>query len=134
MEKIAENQHAGDVANTGIGLGMGIGVAGQVGNLFNGLGQNLKVGMTGSDRGAEKENSVVCKKCGSINPAGMKFCGECGTEMVSNITCPFCGASVVAGMKFCGECGKQIVPLKCPSCGFDSKPGMKFCGNCGYKF
>jgi class 3 adenylate cyclase/tetratricopeptide (TPR) repeat protein len=45
----------------------------------------------------------MCPSCGAANPAGHKFCGECGARLVA--TCPTCGTTLVAGVKFCGECG-----------------------------
>jgi class 3 adenylate cyclase/tetratricopeptide (TPR) repeat protein len=46
---------------------------------------------------------VTCPACRRENPAGMKFCGECGTRLASG--CPACGFQNLPGMKFCGECG-----------------------------
>ncbi|MGH7967057.1 MAG: AAA family ATPase, partial [Candidatus Binatia bacterium] len=44
--------------------------------------------------------------------------------------CPSCHFENPAGMKFCTECG---VPLKnrCTNCGFENPPQAKFCGECG---
>jgi class 3 adenylate cyclase/predicted ATPase len=47
-----------------------------------------------------------CSNCKSENPAGKKFCGECGTAL-ANI-CPKCGADNPAGKRFCGECGAAL--------------------------
>ena len=47
-----------------------------------------------------------CSDCGFANPAGMKFCGECGTPMKSS--CGSCGFENPPGFKFCGECGATI--------------------------
>src|SRR5690348_9928202 len=47
-----------------------------------------------------------CTNCGTVNPAGFKFCGECGHQLAA--TCPNCGAAVAPGMKFCGECGHPL--------------------------
>ena len=46
------------------------------------------------------------------------------------MTCPACGRENPAGMKFCGECGIRLAS-GCPNCGFQNPPGMKFCGECG---
>src|SRR5712691_7663792 len=47
--------------------------------------------------------------------------------------CPSCAFENPAGMKFCNECG---APLKsrCPQCGFENPPHAKFCGECGMSF
>ncbi|PWU18133.1 MAG: hypothetical protein C5B48_15120 [Candidatus Rokuibacteriota bacterium] len=46
------------------------------------------------------------------------------------MTCPSCGAENPAGKRFCGDCGAALV-LVCPSCGSPSPPGKRFCGDCG---
>src|SRR5712692_2549262 len=47
--------------------------------------------------------------------------------------CPSCAFENPAGMKFCNECG---APLKsrCPQCGLENPPHAKFCGECGTSF
>ncbi|HEX2626006.1 MAG TPA: adenylate/guanylate cyclase domain-containing protein, partial [Candidatus Limnocylindrales bacterium] len=47
-----------------------------------------------------------CPTCGTANPAGTKFCGECGTRLAA--VCPTCGTPNLAGTKFCGECGTPM--------------------------
>ena len=44
-----------------------------------------------------------CSSCGTENPAGTKFCKECGTRLGQ--TCPACGRALLPDDKFCGECG-----------------------------
>ena len=46
----------------------------------------------------------TCASCGTGNPEGMKFCGECGAPFAR--VCPACG--VPGSMKFCGECGTPM--------------------------
>src|ERR1051326_8197536 len=46
------------------------------------------------------------------------------------MTCPSCGSDNPAGQKFCGECGTPLAPV-CPACGTQNPPGQKFCGECG---
>jgi class 3 adenylate cyclase/predicted ATPase len=50
--------------------------------------------------------SLRCSKCGSENPSGRKFCGECGDPFA--VKCPECGAENTAPFKFCGECGTTL--------------------------
>jgi class 3 adenylate cyclase/tetratricopeptide (TPR) repeat protein len=50
---------------------------------------------------------MTCTACGTVNPAGRKFCGECGGRLA--VACAACGAPLEAGQKFCGECGNPIV-------------------------
>ncbi len=49
---------------------------------------------------------LVCGSCFVQNPAGQKFCGECGSSLA--LTCPACGAPVTVGQKLCGDCGAKI--------------------------
>ncbi|HYK63602.1 MAG TPA: adenylate/guanylate cyclase domain-containing protein, partial [Patescibacteria group bacterium] len=44
-----------------------------------------------------------CASCGTENPAGMKFCGNCGSALRAR--CPRCGRENPPEFKFCGECG-----------------------------
>src|SRR6202030_1372872 len=50
--------------------------------------------------------SMRCSKCGSENPSGRKFCGECGDPFA--VKCPKCGAENTAPFKFCGECDATL--------------------------
>src|SRR5215469_16278202 len=47
-----------------------------------------------------------CSKCGSDNPAGKRFCGDCGAPLDSR--CPNCSSENPPGKKFCGECGSPL--------------------------
>src|SRR5437660_690899 len=49
---------------------------------------------------------AACASCGAENPAGKKFCSECGTALA--IACPSCGAALTGTEKFCGECGSPL--------------------------
>ncbi|MGY2487947.1 adenylate/guanylate cyclase domain-containing protein [Cupriavidus sp. CP313] len=51
-----------------------------------------------------------CARCGFENPAGAKFCEECGAKQVR--VCPACGQEAAASAKFCSECG---TPLGAPA-------------------
>jgi class 3 adenylate cyclase/tetratricopeptide (TPR) repeat protein len=44
--------------------------------------------------------------------------------------CPSCGFEHPAGMNFCGRCGTKLSP-RCPHCDFENPPGFAFCGKCG---
>lgn len=48
----------------------------------------------------------ACPHCGTGNPPGQKFCGECGAKLVKK--CPACGKKANPSQKFCGECGSQL--------------------------
>lgn len=47
-----------------------------------------------------------CSKCGTENPTGKKFCGDCGAALAH--LCPKCGADNPPGKRFCGECGAAL--------------------------
>ena len=49
---------------------------------------------------------ISCHNCRCENPAGKKFCGDCGVELENR--CPHCGAENPANKKFCGECGASL--------------------------
>src|SRR6266852_1647168 len=49
---------------------------------------------------------AACASCGAENPAGKKFCSECGSALA--IACPSCGAALTGTEKFCGECGSPL--------------------------
>jgi class 3 adenylate cyclase len=49
---------------------------------------------------------AACSSCGADQPAGAKFCNECGSPLATG--CPVCGASIVPGAKFCNECGADL--------------------------
>jgi len=49
---------------------------------------------------------VRCSSCGSDNPAGKKFCAECGTAL--NIHCPKCASENRVNSQFCGDCGAAL--------------------------
>lgn len=51
---------------------------------------------------------MKCPRCQHENPAGLKFCGECGARLA--FVCSACGASNAPTQKFCGECGAALTP------------------------
>ena len=59
LEKMTGNPSSGGLTNAGIGLGIGLSVAGQVGNIFTGVGQNINANQPGQTR--------TCSKCGAKN-------------------------------------------------------------------
>ncbi|MCW3678752.1 adenylate/guanylate cyclase domain-containing protein [Burkholderia cenocepacia] len=47
-----------------------------------------------------------CANCGSMNPAGVRFCAGCGVMLLR--TCPRCGHDERPAAKFCSECGAAL--------------------------
>ena len=50
---------------------------------------------------------MECSECQASNPAGNRFCGDCGAALSS--PCPACGTSCPADKRFCGECGTALL-------------------------
>ncbi len=48
---------------------------------------------------------MKCSSCGAEVPAGVKFCGACGSAVQSTGFCINCGAQLPPGAAFCGGCG-----------------------------
>jgi membrane protease subunit (stomatin/prohibitin family) len=115
MRDAAQNQGGGNLAGLGIGLGAGRGI----GELF---AENFNT--------KNKEEQVVCEKCGAKMKANAKFCPECGAR--KGAVCPKCGAALSKNAKFCPECGTSLKKT-CKKCGADLKSTSKFCPECGAK-
>jgi class 3 adenylate cyclase/tetratricopeptide (TPR) repeat protein/ribosomal protein L40E len=49
---------------------------------------------------------MICGTCGAENPAGARFCNECGARL--SAVCGTCGASNVPTARFCNECGSRL--------------------------
>jgi class 3 adenylate cyclase/tetratricopeptide (TPR) repeat protein len=49
---------------------------------------------------------MKCPNCQTMNPAGAKYCVECGKSF--DIQCPKCGTITPAGGKFCMSCGQSL--------------------------
>jgi len=56
---------------------------------------------------------TVCGSCGAENPAGKRFCGDCGAGLES--TCASCGAANPPGKRFCGDCGAALADAPVPA-------------------
>src|SRR5689334_5215490 len=69
---------------------------------------------------------MPCSKCGSDNPAGKKFCGDCGAPLAN--PCSRCGADNPRGKRFCGNCGAALttsgVVTQASALGW-SEPGIR---------
>ena len=156
MEAAASNKGTGasSMMGAGMGIGMGAGIGGALGMGFSDLARNtMGAAMNPASAcpscghmnpagakfcqecGAKLEQHTTCPKCGHENPAGAKFCQECGAKLEQHTTCPKCGHENPAGAKFCQECGAKLsaAPTHCPNCGSELPAGIKFCPNCGAK-
>jgi membrane protease subunit (stomatin/prohibitin family) len=59
----------------------------------------------GSGAAALPSGGVTCASCGTANPAGAKFCMNCGQPPSTAAHCTQCGTELSAGAKFCMNCG-----------------------------
>jgi membrane protease subunit (stomatin/prohibitin family) len=112
----------GGAAAAGIGAGLGLSFGAQMAR--------------STQETAPPQKVVICPHCGTQNPEGNKFCGNCGKglEPPKTVKCPHCGADMPESNKFCGNCGKPFLKnVVCPKCNTENPVGMKFCGNCGEK-
>ena len=120
LRDAANNPNGNNLA----GLGVGLGVAGTMGQVFgNALNTENKT----------KSKTKECIKCGAEIPEKAKHCPECGAAQMPK--CPKCGELVSAKSKFCPNCGEKLASSKkvCADCGEELKANAKFCPNCGKK-
>jgi len=113
MGDMAKNPGAGGGAmSLGFGAGFGMMFPQMMNQAFQGAkqqpGAQQPMQQAAPAAPAAAAAMVACPKCGQPNPAGAKFCSNCGTKM-------------------------QAEPKKCPKCNFEVAPGAKFCPNCGNK-
>ena len=54
-----------------------------------------------------------CSNCKAENPAGKRFCGDCGGPL--EFRCPECGANTPVDKRFCGDCGAALAGGSSPS-------------------
>jgi membrane protease subunit (stomatin/prohibitin family) len=58
------------------------------------------------DSSPEPPQTAACPSCQTANPAGAKFCQNCGQPMAApKVHCTNCGHELSPGAKFCPECG-----------------------------
>ena len=121
-----KGSEGGGAAATGLGAGIGLTMPFMIAQQMQQAG------------GAQPQQVVVCPNCGTKNPVGMKFCGNCGTSLTpaAKTKCANCQANIPENFKFCPNCGTPVVKpaeVICPKCGTKNPPNTKFCGNCGDK-
>ncbi|MEK4326717.1 SPFH domain-containing protein [Paenibacillus sp. FSL R7-0312] len=135
MEEAAGNPGnlGAGMMNTGLGLGMGFGLAGPATDMMNRMTRGMS--LDGGTAAAPGASSKSCAGCGTLNPADARFCIGCGQSLqpvpaAASSTCHSCGKPVIPGAKFCPHCGGSLI-IKCTGCGHELQPGQKFCAECG---
>jgi membrane protease subunit (stomatin/prohibitin family) len=134
IEAAANNPgEAGNAAGLGLGAGIGMMMPGMIAGAMNAQrpGAGGPAGPSGGPGGGGAAAAVACPKCQTANPAGTKFCGNCGTTLPAAAACPKCQTPAAPGAKFCGNCGASLAAAVCGKCSTPLAPGSKFCGNCG---
>jgi class 3 adenylate cyclase/tetratricopeptide (TPR) repeat protein len=76
-------------------------------------GDDLVALRPGSGGGWNTSGMEKCSACGAENPAGAKFCGDCGAPLEA--ACPGCGAPVQQGKRFCHNCGNPLPDAAAPA-------------------
>ena len=135
IEAAANNPgEAGNAAGLGLGAGIGMMMPGMIAGAMGAQGRGAGGGpMPGPATGGGTPGTTPCPKCQSPVPAGMKFCGTCGSVVAAPAVCAKCQTPLTPGSKFCGNCGQAVgaSAAVCPKCSTPAAPGAKFCGNCG---
>jgi membrane protease subunit (stomatin/prohibitin family) len=93
---------AGSLAGAGVGLGAGVGIGAA---MAGAISQAMQAGQQQAPTAAA---TIACPNCGTANPAGAKFCNNCGTQLGGANKCPKCGTENPAGAKFCNKCGNKL--------------------------
>lgn len=125
MDAAAGNEGGGNLATAGIGLGLGAGAGIAVGNNF--------AAAAGSVMNTPAK-TIACKKCGTLNAEGDKFCSNCGEKLATvKIECYSCKTLIDDNIKFCPNCGCSMLKKICLNCSKENLPGTKFCSECGTK-
>ena len=106
MDALASREDSGGgIASTMINAGIGLGIAGAVGNTVRQLAvpvQSATAPAVSRDT-AEKE----CPQCKARVPSSANFCPGCGYNFRKTRFCPSCGAEIGEAEKFCHECGAK---------------------------
>jgi membrane protease subunit (stomatin/prohibitin family) len=122
LRDAAQNEGGGSFAGMGAGLGAGAAIGNMMGQAMN-------------QQASQPQQAALaaCPKCSSQQPAGTKFCSQCGQTMdPSRVKCIKCSADIPQTSRFCPECGTPQ-EMKCIKCTALLKPGVKFCPECGTK-
>nr|WP_302597006.1 SPFH domain-containing protein [uncultured Cellulosilyticum sp.] len=106
MEQATKNPGMNGMAQSGMGLGMGMQMAKNFSDNMNQMNHTASQNATAPTAGM-----MTCGKCGHSIPQGSKFCPECGNKVEaaeSKKFCTQCGTVAAPGAKFCVQCGNKF--------------------------
>jgi len=96
---------AGSLAGAGVGLGAGVGMGAA---MAGAIGEAMRAGQQAQQPAQPAAAAVTCPNCGTANPAGAKFCNNCGTQLGGSVKCASCGTENPPTAKFCSKCGTKL--------------------------
>ncbi len=106
----AAQQPGGGMAGMGVGLGAGMAMGQTMANAMAGQQAQPQAPAQPPAQpaaAAPVAGGVACPACNAVNPAGSKFCLNCGAQLPMAAFCTECGAQLQPGAKFCGGCGAK---------------------------
>jgi len=135
MENFSRNEGVSGMANAGVGLGMGLGMIGQVGQAFSQMTNNtLGQPSPQAPSASQSPGTIACPRCRHENTPDARFCSGCGSAVqaaVAKKVCPNCRTENEEQARFCNQCGTSLGPAVCRQCGKTQSPGARFCNECG---
>ena len=98
----------GGEGGSGLSMGAGLGMGAAMAQALMGtMQQGQKQGQQAPPANAQVAATTTCPKCGTRNPAGAKFCNNCGEKLDGGGFCTECGTALQPGAKFCSNCGTK---------------------------
>jgi hypothetical protein len=79
--------------------------------------------LTGPPDMTEHNASITCERCGTLAPAGSKYCESCGTRLPE-----------VPQPIETGAAGEPLDAVYCEQCGARNNAGSQYCESCGRSF
>ena len=87
----------------------------------------------GPQQGPPQGEAPVQQPYGQQGPGAAPASAAAASQAVAGAVCTSCQAANPAGAKFCMNCGQGLAPAvaHCTECGTELPAGARFCGNCG---
>ena len=106
----AMREAANAEGNSMAGMGMGMGAAAMMSQMFTQSMQPQPVQQAAPAQAAPAQPAAgqkACTACGQMIPQNSKFCPECGAQQAAVRFCGECGAKLEGAVKFCPNCGAK---------------------------